>query len=80
MYLSWINSDTNYIIGAAIVSSSIFEPTANHPVLLDDVHCIGIEDTLLGCSHSTIGYHSCGQMLTNEPSIIIAIQCQGALL
>ena len=51
----------------------MFDSIPSHPVLLDDVHCIGIENTMLECSHSTIGNHLCGE---NEPSNV-AIQCQG---
>ena len=61
------------ILDAEIVTLLIFDSISKRPVLLDDVHCIGTENTLWECSHSTIGKHSCGE---NEPSNV-AIQCQG---
>ena len=56
----------------------MFASASNHPVLLDDVHCIGTEDKLLDCSHASIGNHLCGQFLQDHdmPSNV-AIQCTG---
>ena len=64
-------------LGAKIVPSSMFNSILNHVVVLDEVYCIGNEDTLLDCSHSVIGNHLCGQFLQDETSHV-AIQCQGA--
>ena len=29
------------------------------PILLDDIHCVGTEKSLLGCKHNGIGIHNC---------------------
>ena len=73
-----INSVDLHLLGARIVPSSMFNSVLNHVVLLDDVYCIGNEDTLLDCSHSTIGNHLCGQFLLQDETSHIAVQCQGA--
>ena len=33
---------------------------ATGPILLDDVVCTGVEDSLLQCNHAGAGVHNCG--------------------
>ena len=61
--------------GARVLPIPVF-PASNHPIILDDVHCIGTEKMLLDCSHASIGNHICGQLLQEE-SVNISIQCKG---
>ena len=39
------------------------------PVWLDDVECMGSEETILNCDHSSVGIHDCTHMED------VAIQC-----
>ena len=43
--------------------------------LLGEVHCVGNEQELLECSHTSIGRHSCGPLSGLVPDIIIS--CYG---
>ena len=46
------------------------------PILLDEVQCVGSEDSLMECGHAGIGVHNCFrfedagvQCLTGDPSL-----------
>ena len=55
--------------------SGFFSPI-NHSVILDNIYCIGTENTLLECFYTIIGNHMCGQLLQDEPQNVI-INCEG---
>lgn len=66
--------------GARAVHGSVYAAASSRPVLMDDVHCTGTEDTILDCSHSSIGNHFCSKYSPNE-NLLVVIQCKsGALL
>ena len=48
------------LVLGAVAHSRTFFGVGNGIILLDDVHCSGIESTLLECANRGIGIHNCG--------------------
>ena len=63
-------------VGAFVVNESRPFGRSERTAVLSEVHCVGTETELLECSHSSIGWHTCGlqhQELVSD----ITISCHG---
>ena len=58
----------NNFLGAQYYNVKYFG-AQNRSIFLDNVVCLGSEDNLLQCNHSTIGYHNCSH--SND----VSVQC-----
>ena len=61
------------MFGIIDASFSVTGSFSSGPVLFDTIECAGNEESLLDCSHSSVGNHFCDQY---NPAII-AIHCKG---
>ena len=59
MCYPYINLNNNRVLQDATALRGSFFGDGDGPYHLSGVNCNGNERTLLECSHSTIGYHTC---------------------
>ena len=64
------HTHTHTLSGAVGLRKAFFDEGTG-PILLDNVHCVGNERSLLSCPHNGIGRHNCIHL--EDASVI----CQG---
>ena len=51
------------------------QPENSTYAVIGEVNCGGSEPELLECAHATIGKHSCSQISSSTPDIVISCDC-----